>query len=172
MVLLFAAFPAAAQTSGDVISRSPASTAQSDSTTATNAAGDAYSLDQVAAQLRELHRVVEQTMPMLDAISQSNSPTAEPQSRSGRLAGIVGSILNRDGSTNGTERSTNVLAGLLRGVLGANATASIGTNTATLSDLTALRDQLANLTPILQRLAPTADQETSATNHLAPTGRR
>src|SRR4051812_15210137 len=101
--LLLAAFPVAAQSlsSGDVISRSPTTPPGSTQSSVTNAAGDNASLDQVAGQLRDLYRAVEETLPLLNSLSQSNSATGETSSTSGGLGGILGSILNHTNQTSG-----------------------------------------------------------------------
>jgi hypothetical protein len=184
-IILFAAFAARAQSqsfsSGDVISRSPGSNPGSspDQISITNSAGESYSLDRITTQLRELHRAVEETMPMLNAVSQSQSNSVAT-GQSGGLAGILGGILNRTNQTasSGSEQHTNSsLGGILRGVLGN--TAASTTNSAMLNDLVALRDQLETITPILQRLTPDAANNSdqiarptnSGTNNLTPTGR-
>lgn len=160
-------------------------TSDSDQLTATNSAGQSYSLSEVAGQLRELQRAVEDTLPMLDAVTGTNSASGAPVSTGGALAGILGNILR--GSTNqnqapesGSSRGTNTVFGnILRGVLGTNAPAAPDASQSTLTDLVALRQQLQTLTPILQRLdggslsresiaQPTGQ---SSTNGLTPTGR-
>ena len=170
IVLAGAVGLAQSQPSG-VISRSPDSRSDSGSVTVTNVPGETYSLDRIAAQIRELHRAVNQTMPMLDALTQSqtNSSSGGQQS-SGGLADILGGILrqNTNQTAGRSTEGTNAWGNILRGVLGGNtnSAASASSGTSTLSDLTALREQLQNLAPLLQRL------DSASTNGLTPTGRQ
>jgi hypothetical protein len=185
LAILLAAFPVVAQTlaPGDVISRAPASRPESERAALTHAVSEAYSLDQLSRQLRDLHRVVDETVPLLNAVSQthSNAIVSGEPATGGGLAGILGGILNRNTNqppAGGSEPTTNVLGGILRGVLGTNTTASASGNTTTLNDLAALRDHLISMSPILERLTPSALEQltsplgNSGTNYLTPTGHK
>jgi hypothetical protein len=172
IVLAATSVVAQSQPSG-VISRSPDSRPESSSVTVTNAPGEMYSLDRIAAQIRELHRAVNQTVPMLDALTQSETNSISGgQQPSGGLAGILGNILRRNtNQTAGSSaESTNAWGNILRGVLGGNTNSAASASSAptTLSDLAALREQLQNLAPLLERL----DSGSASTNGLSPTGRQ
>ncbi|MGN6643709.1 MAG: hypothetical protein ACTHKU_12000 [Verrucomicrobiota bacterium] len=186
LILTLAAISGFAQsTPPDVISR-PAN--RSDAT-GTNTLSDRYSLKEIDSQLRELHRTVADTLPMLSAVTESgtNAVAGAQPSTGGGWAGILEGILNRDtnqvsqGSTGSTNAgSTNLLGQILRGVLGTNATASASGSSSTLTDLVALRDELRKIMPILDHLnanplstsqvAQPTDR--SSTNNLIPTSRR
>lgn len=167
-----------------VISRPPLSDSDSGNLAVTNAPGETYSLNEIAAQLRQLHRTVNQTLPMLNAMTEteSNSVATGSSSMKGGIAGVLGSILHSDtNQVASSSESTNKWGNILRGVLGTNTTSSASTTsgTTTLNDLVALRDQLQNLTPILERLDTSGtaashwvrSSDRNSTNNLAPTGR-
>jgi hypothetical protein len=172
ILLAVASASAAAQTSNsDVISREPSTTSSSEDSSTVRSGDSSYSLSQIAGQLSELSRVVDETLPMLIAATENatNMSAAAPASGGG-LAGVLGTILRGNtnqaaGSTSG-RNTTNVWGNILRGVLGTNATASASTST-TLNDLVALRAHLESLKPVLDRL----DSGDSSGSDLTPTGR-
>jgi hypothetical protein len=143
-----------------------------------------YSVHEISAALRELHRSVEETLPMLNAVTQAatNGAGVQPASTEEEWAKVLGGILRRD--TNQTARSTpqnggtNWLERVLQGVLGTNAAPETAASPA-LKDLATLRDQLQDIRPILDRLeiTPISEDELigagrhSETNGLTPTGR-
>ena len=174
---MFGALLASAQTGPPgTISRAPSSGAESTNqgrpgdVTITNRSGQTYSPDQIQSQLRDLSRVVEETLPALSAITEtySNSIVGTAPSAKGGIAGVLGAILNRNTNASGASGQTsggktNLLDRILQGALGGTATNAVNANT--LRDLAALQQELQTIEPILERLGV-------ATNStLAPTGR-
>src|ERR1051326_8754576 len=61
----------------------------------TNAAGQSYSAEQLAEQLRTLRSSVEQTLPVLSAFTESYSNSQAGKSLTGKLSDLVSGALNR-----------------------------------------------------------------------------
>src|SRR5512143_2839683 len=59
------------------------------SLTFSNSTGQAYTVEQLATQLRNLRTAVDQTLPMLTAFNQSFAGTANQKNLTGRLEGLV-----------------------------------------------------------------------------------
>src|SRR5438552_7571150 len=145
---------------------SPVTTSGADSTnqwlgnvTITNRSGQIHSADQIQSQLQDLHRVVQESLPALTAISEtySNSIAGGSPSVAGGIAGALGTILNRNTNAAGASGQssggkTNVLGSILQGVLGATATNAASINAQKLRDLVVLQQHLETIEPILQRL--------------------
>jgi len=125
--------------------------------TISNRLGQTYSADEIQSQLAELHRAVQQSTPVVTAITEtySNSVPAAKPSVVGGIAGVLGGFLNRDtNSTSGqaTASSTNVLGRILQGAVSAVTTNSAPANPAALRDFVSLQEHLQAMAPILQRL--------------------
>ncbi|HYG23201.1 MAG TPA: hypothetical protein VEH04_10500 [Verrucomicrobiae bacterium] len=136
-----------------------------------------YSVSEIASQLHELQRTIEETLPMLQGVTQSgtNSASQGQTTTAGAIAGILGSVLNRTNDTAGSETPrTNAWGNILRGVLGSNTNQTASANaTTTLNDLTSLREHLQAIAPLLDRLE---SKDLSAAikgedENLTPTGR-
>lgn len=165
------------------ISHSPDLNSNSGNPAVTNAPGQTYSLNEIAEQLRQLHRVMNETMPMLNAVTenQSNSAASVQSSFKGDIAGVLGNILHHN--TNKVaegSKSTNNWSNVFRGLLETNSVISTSStsDSTTLNDLIALREGLQNLMPTIERLdAGSATsgwvqyEDQYSTNQLTPTGR-
>ena len=163
-----------------VISRAPGvfqpGTNQFGSATFTNAStGTSYTAEQLAAQLQSLRSVIQQTLPALEAYTQtaSNNPSAGGRSVAGALSQILSSAINRNTGSNqpaATTQSSNrgTVAQILEGLLGTNAPAA-GQNITTLRDLGELQNELLAVDGLLQRLS--IGPSTNWNQGLTPTGR-
>ena len=122
------------------------STAVSSSMTFSNSSGQAFTVDQLANQLKMLRTAVDQTLPMLTAFNQSSAATGS--SIKGRLEGLVSGALNHNTSS---PTVSNLLTSL-KGVLGSSTNTTSATDAKTLQDLATLQNDLQPLPPLLQSL--------------------
>lgn len=129
----------------------PAATATSapNSPTFTNSSGQSFTVDQLAAQLRNLRAAVDQTLPLLTAFNQSATATASSQGLAGRLEGLVSGALSRNGVSSPTV--TNLLTSL-RGMLGTTNATTASTDAKTAQDLATLQNDLQPLPSLLQSM--------------------
>lgn len=127
------------------------------SETITNGAGEVFPPEVVEYQLTELHRAIEQTLPMLSAVTEtySNSAAAK-QPGMGGMAGVLGGVLNRTtNNSTATPRAngnTNSLGQIVRAALLAATTNSASSNLTDAQSLAALQEHLQAARPLLQRL--------------------
>lgn len=144
----FALISASAQTAP--ISQ-PAATATPppNTLTFTNSSGQSFTVDQLAAQLRNLRAVVDQTLPLLTAFNQSAAATSSSQGLAGRLEGLVSGALSRNGA--GSPTVANLLTSL-RGMLGTTNTTAPGTDAKTAQDLATLQNDLQPIPSLLQSM--------------------
>jgi|GEM_PF-2732205 hypothetical protein len=183
-LLAMAALNVMAQNSGsDVISHDRTGN-DSRIVMTTNSMGETFSLNEVARQIQELQRVVNQTIPMLEAVAEieSGSSTNVTASTGGVLAGILGGILrgntNASSDTASTGSTNGGFANILRDVLGGTSTNNAPASESTFNDIVVLRQHLQQIRPVLQRLERgdfsqriVQPGSQRATDGLAPTGR-
>ena len=115
------------------------------SVTFTNTSGQAFTVEQLATQLRNLRAAVDQTLPMLTAFNQ-NAANGASQGLAGRLEGLVSNALNRNG---GSPAMTNLLSSL-RGMLGTQSGTTQATDAKTAQDLVTLQNDLQPIPSLLQ----------------------
>src|SRR5262245_13984631 len=87
--------------------------------TFTNSAGRTFSADEFAQNLKSLRNVIEQTMPMVTAITQTYSNSASKgKSWTGKVSDFVSGALDRDGQQSPEQNSStlNQVVGALRGL--------------------------------------------------------
>lgn len=138
-----------------------------------------YSIEEISGQLRELRRVVDETIPMLETFSEhgTNSPAPGQTTTAGALAGILGNVLGRTNQVSASEsqgRTNSSWGSILRGVLGTNETATASSSTSTLGDLRLVRQHLQEIEPVLERLNSSTLADVNRAredNQLTPTGR-
>jgi len=158
-----------------VISHSPAATNElgNASVTFTNRSGATYSADQLAAQLQNLRTVVDRSLPLLTAYTEtvSNAATTGNRTVVGTISEILAGALNRNAQNQPSSQSNTQggFARTLQGLLGTNATTRATANPIALHDLGALQSELQSVESILQRL--NVGSSTNLDQALTPTGR-
>jgi hypothetical protein len=123
----------------------------------TNQSGQTFTTEEIQNQLEDLHRSVEETMPILTAVTQtySNSAAQAKPTVAGGIANVLGGLLNRNTNNTGqaSPARTNTLGRILQGVLSATMTTNApAANAAEFRDVAALQEHLQAMRPILQRL--------------------
>jgi len=141
-------------------------------TVLTNKAGQTFSVEQLAAQLRSLRGNIESALPMLAAFNESASAT-QNKSLTGRLTDIVSHELNKGGQTN--SGGFNSVVGALRGLINTNNAATDTSDARAAQQLVALQNQLQPVLKSLQDLnvqgtAASGQPSTSTSTNLTPTG--
>ena len=144
--------------------------------TFTNRSGASFSTADLGTQLQQLRTLVDQTLPVLSAYTETVSNTAGTGSHTigGAVTDILSGVLNRQGnqqagSATGTHMfsSTNVI-NVLQGLLTTNSTGSSSVNKTALKDFADVQNALQALNATLQRLNITG---TNSAGTLTPTGR-
>jgi hypothetical protein len=121
----------------------------------TNRSGRIFSTAEIQFQLTDLRRAVEQSLPVVSALTErySNSVANSESSVAGGIAGVLGGVLNRYTNNIAGEASSNTNAlGRLLQVLGAAGTNGPSAQVAQFRDLAALQEHLQAMSPILERL--------------------
>jgi hypothetical protein len=145
--------------------------------TFTNRSGASFSTAELASQLQQLRTLVDQTLPVLSAYTETVSNTAGTGNHTlgGAVTDILSGVLNRQGNQqaggatgNHVFSSTNVV-NVLQGLLTTNSTGSSSGNKAALKDFADMQNQLQALNATLQRLNITGT--TNSAGNLTPTGR-
>jgi hypothetical protein len=150
----------------------------------TNSAGQTFSVDDLASQLKNLRSAVEQTLPILSAFTQSYSnSSAGNKSLTGKLTDFVSGALDRNGqqtsgSSGQTSSTVSNAVGVLRGLLNKNnsnataSTASPSVDANTVHQLGSLQNELQPIIPTLQQLnVESSNTGNSSSRPLTPTGR-
>ena len=146
----------------------------------TNATGQVFSAAKLADNLKTLRAAIEQTMPMISAVSEAATNSSFVNNGNKSLTGKVedfvsGAIKRNDNASNATQNQTasSKVVDALRGLLKTNsnntATAST-TDQATLQNLNKLDDQLKSVLPTLDQLNVTTSAPANG-SLLTPTGR-
>ena len=172
VVALLASFVATAQTA---VTNASSQNANASGLSFTNNSGQQFSVDDLAAQLRNLRASIERTLPMLSAFNQnySNStPGTASQALENRVSSYVSGFLNKRSSQNaaastnstGTEAVSNLVA-RLGGALGANTGTTAPVDANTLRRLTELQQELQNLSPTLAALNISTNSNGTAQSH-------
>jgi hypothetical protein len=145
--------------------------------TFSNRFGQAFSAQDLAAQLQNLRSAVDQALPILTAFNEhfSNSVAGGYQSVGGALSGIVSGVLNRNqasgqnSSAQNSMSATNLLA-LLHGLLNTNSNGATGASPTTYQDTVTLQNDLQPVATLLQRLVPGAYPNPTGSPYNNPNG--
>jgi hypothetical protein len=152
--------------------------------TFTNKTGTAYSVEQLANQLRTLQTSIDQTLPVLTAFNQNFISGADGASIGGALSNLVTSVLHKNNTTPSGQipGAVTSLIAAMRGQ--GNGAMSVPANAT--KDLVTLQNDLQPIPGLLQDLNPSGTSpnpsqiisspaNAAATNgapgNLAPTGR-
>ena len=174
----FAATPQ--QPPNDIISSTNQTTASASSAVFTNSAGQTFTADQLADSLKNLRAAIEQTMPMVTAVTETYSNSAgKDKTWTGRLSEFVSGALNKDGQTSNQSTSKlNQVVGAVRGLFGSNTNstaASSSGDAGTVQKLVTLQNELKPVVPTLDQLNVASSGNTSpvisSPKPLTPTGR-
>jgi len=169
----------------DTISRptTPSATTTNQTGTAgtfTNSSGATYSADQLSGQLQNLRGIVDQTLPVLSAFTETVSNANANQSVTGGLSGLLSGALHRNSTATNTASSgqsgfrlTNLLSSIDRLLHTNSPSAPLSNDPNTIRELETLQNQLQSVATTLQSLnIATAFTNTPApTPLLTPTGR-
>lgn len=124
-----------------------------------NRTGQAYSAQDLAAQLQNLRSAIDQTLPILSAFNESysNSNNSGRETVGGALSGIVSDVLHRNQSSGqsyaGQSSTTSNLLAALHGLLSKNnSSAAAPASTPNPQDLVSLQSDLEPVLSVLQKL--------------------
>jgi hypothetical protein len=138
--------------------------------------GQSYTAEQLAEQLKNLRAAVEQTMPALNAFTETYSNTTSANKPiSGKLGDILSGALNRNSAASSTSPTVSNVVGVLRGYLSntnaSNSSSALDANT--VSQLVKLQNDLRPILPILDQLNVQSASSTIQPSRqvLSPTGR-
>ena len=176
-IIVAHAAPVSAQTPPQVFSSTNA--ISSSDVVFTNSAGQTFSADQFAESLKNLRTAIEQTTPMLAAVTETYTNSAgNDKSWKGQLSGLVSGALSRYEQQNAgkNSRTVNQVVGALQGLLQTNSssktTAADSTDANTVQKLVTLQNQLKPVLPTLDQLnVSSTGAAVSSPNPLTPTGR-
>jgi hypothetical protein len=166
--------------SGTLSSTNQTAASTSSSAVFTNSSGQTFTADQLAENLKNLRAAIEQTIPMITAISETYSNSAgRDKSWTGRLSEFVSGALSKEGQgTNQSSSRLNEVVGTVRGFFGSKTNASTVSTAAddtTMQKLVTLENQLKPVVPTLDQLnvasAASGSQVISSPKPLTPTGR-
>lgn len=154
-------------------------TATGSSTVFTNSSGQTFTAEQLAENLKTLRSAIEQTLPMVTALTQTYSNSAgKDKTWTGRLSEFVSGALNKDGQKSSGESSSklNGVVGAVRGLFGTNSNSTASSSSAdanTVQKLVTLQNQLQPVTSTLDQLnvASSGAGVISSPKPLTPTGR-
>ena len=179
----FAATPQQTQTSAGTISstnQTTTTTSSASSAVFTNSTGQTFTADQLAENLKNLRAAIEQTMPMITALTDTYSNSAgSDKSWTGRLSDFVSGAFSNEGQgTNQSSSRLNQVVGTVRNLFGSKTNTSAGSSAAdasTVQKLVTLENQLKPVVPTLDQLnvasSGTGSQAISSPKPLTPTGR-
>lgn len=170
MISIYAQTPEPATTSQPIQSSDSSNGVAASSSSFTNASGTQYSPDQLAGQLHNLRNAVDQTLPVLDAFTETVGKESGNSSNSvsGAISGLLSGVLNRNSATN--VHTTN-LVGKIESLLHTNAPASGSTSPNTARNLATLQQQLQAVSATLQKLNVGPTSTNASGPPLTPTGR-
>jgi hypothetical protein len=131
-------------------------TGQDNSLSFSNSAGQVFTVQALAQDLRNLNDAVVKTMPALTAFNDAVSGSGANQTLAGAISNLVSGALNKNASQSNTPSSqgspiVNALMAELRGQGAAQAT----TDPNLTKDLARLRNDLQPVAPLLQNLVAT-----------------
>ncbi|HWQ91730.1 MAG TPA: hypothetical protein VN673_08665 [Clostridia bacterium] len=147
----------------------------------TNSAGQTYTLQELASELKNLRAAVEQAVPVISAFNQTHAGgvTNENLSLGGAIGEVLGALGREDSGANdatgSSRKGTNVVS-VLEGLLGTNAPGTLSADERTLRELVTLEKNLKPVDEALEKLNVAAepsvkDREQQNQAPLTPTGR-